>query len=386
MDILSETLSALEREPRVLLATIIATDGSTPASALSKMLVTRGGASSVGTVGGGCMEGDVILHANRIFDSGRAEIVTFRLNEDHVEEGLICGGTLEVLIEPITRDDLPLLQQIKHSRDDGKDSVLARVLSPDGDVRCKKLFTGEPDSWTAEAMQLLECMLRAQADDSPTQNSSVTPILRDSIIDALRRSLHRQESIQLPTFGETIILEPILGTPTLIVFGGGHVSRYLSRAATLVGFRTTIVDDREKFANPQRFPEAVQTIVADFLDAFNRITISPSSYVVIVTRGHRHDEAVLERALSTPAGYIGMIGSKRKVLTAFEHLASRGVTKDSLRRVHAPIGIEIGAVTAEEIAISIVAELIRVRRGTDQPLQHKSLGVPLQEPGQETEE
>jgi xanthine dehydrogenase accessory factor len=134
----------------------------------------------------------------------------------------------------------------------------------------------------------------------------------------------------------------------------------------------TIVDDRKEYANAERFPEAAQTLAVEFHDAFNHLTVKSSSYIVIVTRGHRSDEDALERALHTPAKYIGMIGSKRKVLTTYEHLVERGVTVTMLQRVHAPIGLEIGAVTAEEIGVSIVAELVQIRRGGSLPLRHKA--------------
>src|ERR1041385_6639703 len=137
MDIFLEILSALTTEDRVMLATIISTSGSTPASALSKMLVKSGGIVSVGTVGGGCMEGDVLLHANRLYESNRAEILTFHLNEDDIEHGLICGGSLDVLIEPITKEYIPLFQEMKSIRDEGEDCVLATLITPDGRLPIK---------------------------------------------------------------------------------------------------------------------------------------------------------------------------------------------------------------------------------------------------------
>src|SRR6266581_2717476 len=121
MDIVDEILSALKSEDRVMLATIISTTGSTPAAALSKMVVKQNGVISAGTVGGGCMEGEVLLHANRLYDAGKAEIVTFHLNEDDIEHGLICGGSLDILIEPLTKESIPLIQELKSLRDDGED-------------------------------------------------------------------------------------------------------------------------------------------------------------------------------------------------------------------------------------------------------------------------
>jgi len=171
---------------------------------------------------------------------------------------------------------------------------------------------------------------------------------------------------------DELIIEPMMGHPHLVIFGGGHVSKYVSRAAAMAGFRTTIIDDRKEYANAARFPEASETLAVEFYEAFERITIKPSTYILIVTRGHRSDEDMLERAVQSPARYIGMIGSKKKVLTTYEHLVQKGISADSLRRVHAPMGLDIGAVTAEEIAISIVAEIVLVRRGAHAPADHKS--------------
>lgn len=352
MDIYEEILKALETEDRVMLATIISTQGSTPASALSKMLVKQGGIVSVGTVGGGCMEGDVLLHAHRLYDSGKAEILTFHLNEDDIEQGLICGGSLDVLIEPLTKNQIPLIQEIKTTRDEGADGVLATVIGNDGVVRAKEFIT----------------MHARLTNEKEGRVAKEFPEISEYVL----KSYHRNETYRHRMPVGEVILEPITGVPSLIVFGGGHVSKYICRAASMAGFRVTIIDDRPKFASKQRFPEAARTIAIDYLDAFTRVRIKPSTYVVIVTRGHRHDEEILERTLQTPAKYIGMIGSRRKVLITYEHLIERGVSVDVLKRVHAPMGIELGAITAEEIGISVVAELIKVRRGNHLPLRHKS--------------
>jgi len=193
-----------------------------------------------------------------------------------------------------------------------------------------------------------------------------------SISELLQRTLHRNETLRLKLTDGELILEPVTGSPSLILFGGGHVSKYVARAAAMAGFRVTVVDDREKYANKIRFPEAVQTLAIDFMESLSHLTINHSTYIVIVTRGHQYDEVILEQTLKTPAKYIGMIGSKRKVLTTYEHLLEQGTTIEQLRRVYAPMGIEIGAVTAEEIAISIVAQLIRVRRGEKLLIADKS--------------
>ncbi len=351
MDIYDEILSTLESDAHLILATIISTTGSTPAATLSKMLVKKGGIISVGTVGGGCMEGEVLMHAHRIDGTGRAEILTFHLNEDDIEHGLICGGSLDVLIEPVTRSHIPLIRTLQSIRDEGNDSILATHLRSDGTIGAKQVISG---------------------------GASVSQLAMDLLLPPLhfgeiaQKALHRQETVRIAVTDGEVILEPVFGRPSLIIFGGGHVSKYVSRIAALCGFRITIVDDREKFANTQRFPEATRTIVADFLEAFPKLTVNASSYILIVTRGHRYDTAILEEAIKTPARYIGMIGSKRKVLSAFEYLRQHGVPEERLQQVHSPVGMNIGAVSAEEIAVSIVAEIITIRRGSGSSFLHKS--------------
>jgi xanthine dehydrogenase accessory factor len=159
-----------------------------------------------------------------------------------------------------------------------------------------------------------------------------------------------------------VFLEPIKPLPSLIIFGGGHISYFLARIGKMVDFRVTIIDDRPEFANPERFPEADETIAEDMASVMKRLEINGSSYIVIVTRGHMKDEQALEWAVTTPAGYIGMIGSKRKIKTSFTYLETRGITQEQLDKVHSPIGLAIGAETPEEIAVAIMAEIIQVRR------------------------
>ena len=158
-----------------------------------------------------------------------------------------------------------------------------------------------------------------------------------------------------------VFLEPIKPLPALIIFGGGHISFFLARIGKMVDFRVTIIDDRSEFANAERFPEADEIIVADMAAIKDRLNINSSSYIVIVTRGHQKDTSVLEWAVTTPAAYIGMIGSKRKIHMAFEFLKTKGITQEQLDRVHSPIGLPIGAETPEEIAVAIMAEIIQIR-------------------------
>jgi xanthine dehydrogenase accessory factor len=159
-----------------------------------------------------------------------------------------------------------------------------------------------------------------------------------------------------------VFIEPILTPSTLYLFGGGHISLPLAKIGKLLGFKIAVIDDRAEFANTDRFPEADVILAGDFTKSFPKLKIDKSSYIVIVTRGHQHDELVLEWAVGTLAKYVGMIGSKTKVKTIFSHLLARGISKEKLDRVHAPIGLEIEAQTPEEIAVSILAEIIKVRR------------------------
>ncbi len=354
MDMYDEILKSLETEERVMLATIIATTGSTPASAHSKMLIRQQGIVSAGTIGGGCMEGDVITSAHKLFDAGVADILTFQLNNDDVEHGLICGGSLDVFIEPVTRRDIPMFRSLKLLRDAGKDSLLLSLLEPDKTISQKFVVDDQT------AIQEIQKKIGAIPFD---------------LHNVVQKTLHRQETRRIRFDDRELIIEPIAGSPSLIIFGGGHVSKYVCRFASAIGFRVMIIDDRPSFANRQRFPDAVETIADDFTSVFDRISITGSSYIVIVTRGHRYDEEVLERAIRTDARYIGMIGSKKKVLTTFEHILNRGGSAEALRRVYAPIGIDVSAVTAEEIGLSIVAELTKIRRDAASPLCYKSEAI-----------
>ena len=167
-----------------------------------------------------------------------------------------------------------------------------------------------------------------------------------------------------------IFIEPVIPSPRLYIFGAGHVGLHVHKAAMLAGFETVIADDRDLYANRERFPDATEIHSGAMDDLLAGFSPSDNSFIVIVTRGHRHDMQVLRWALDTPAKYIGMIGSARKVLGIYEQLEAEGVSSERLNRVFAPIGLEISAVTPEEIAISIVAELIALRRNCPGELPH----------------
>jgi xanthine dehydrogenase accessory factor len=263
MDLFEEVIKLRREGRRGALATIVHTNGSIPSYESSRMLVREDG-SIAGTIGGGCVEAEVWAAAKEVMQAEAPRKMTFSLNnEANYDNGLICGGTLEIFVEPI------------------------------------------------------------------------------------------------------------LPQPVLYIFGGGHVSIALANAANSAGFAIGVVDDRDSFANAERFPMA-REIYTSFEESFEKIRPAASTYLVIVTRGHKDDMHVLRWAVGTPARYIGMIGSKRKVLSVYRALEKEGMAAGKFAGVHAPVGLDIGALSPEEIAISITAELIAVRRGAAH-LPHKAV-------------
>jgi xanthine dehydrogenase accessory factor len=167
-----------------------------------------------------------------------------------------------------------------------------------------------------------------------------------------------------------VYIEPIIPMSTLYIFGGGHISFSLARIGKMLGFRIVVIDDRKEYANPERFPEADKTIADDYTNVFSQISVNNFSYIVIVTRAHAYDQTVLEWAITTDAKYIGMIGSRKKIEKIYDNLIAKGASGDDLKRVHAPIGLDINAETPEEIAVSILAEIIKIRRSGAAKNQH----------------
>ena len=264
MDIYEEIVELRHQGRRGAVATIVSVRGSIPSFKTAKMLVRDDG-SIVGTIGGGCVEADVWQAAREVMESEKPRTLKFDLNQDpRYDTGLVCGGTLEVFVEPV--------------------------------------------------------------------------------------------------------LPPAI----LYIFGAGHVALNVCRTAANVGFDVTIVDDRSSYASKERFPAAHEVHALDFDEAIKKFDPSESAYVVIVTRGHRDDMRILRWAVQTRARYVGMIGSKRKVIEIFKALQGEGIPAHLFERVHAPIGLDIGAVTPEEIGVAITAELIALRRHATAALPHLS--------------
>jgi xanthine dehydrogenase accessory factor len=267
-EVLEAALAAEARGERAALVTVVATEGSTPQKAGARMLVHADG-RIVGTIGGGCLEAEMTWRAREAMEARRPRLVAYDLTPDQAgEDGLVCGGRMQVFIEPIE------------------------------------------------------------------------------------------------------------ASPVLCLFGAGHVAQPLAGMAKACGFRVEVVDDRVKFANAERFPEADRIVVDTFEAGAAEMTLGPSSYAVVVTRGHKGDAEALRAVLGRGLRFVGLLGSRPKVVHIFAALRERGVPPDELAKVHAPLGLEIGAQTPEEIAVSILAEMIAVRRGVD-PSSVRSMKMDL---------
>ncbi|MDP8982383.1 MAG: XdhC/CoxI family protein [Acidobacteriota bacterium] len=267
MDIYDEVVRLRRLGQKCALATIVQVNGSIPSYESAKLLVREDG-SMTGTIGGGCVEAEVWNAAREVMETERPRHLNFSLGQDAAyDNGLICGGQLNVFVEPIVPQ------------------------------------------------------------------------------------------------------------PRAYIFGAGHISKSLSKVASLAGFATVIVDNREAFANRERFPDADEVFAEEYEEVFPKLNVRDTSYLIIVTRGHRDDMRVLQWAITTNARYIAMIGSKRKVIGVIKELEKEGFPRAAFERVFAPMGFEIGAITPEEIAVSVVAEMIAVRRNPESEWRGLSMSV-----------
>ena len=298
------------------LATVARVRGSTPVPSGTKMLVGPAG-RLLGSVGGGCVEADVIGAALEAQARRRPALVTHHLNADLAGDlGLSCGGTVDIFVEPLVTDD-----------------AYVRVLEAAADAASGVVRT-------------------AVAWETAGPVKSFEPLPPDA---------PRGEPATLTRDGRFVV-ERIVLAPRVFVFGAGHVGGAIARAAAAAGFRVVVIDDRAEYADPARFAEGVDVLTADVEAALARYPLSTADAVVIATRGHRNDALILERVATSPAGYVGLLGSRRKKVVVTKGLTGAGVPARALKRVRVPVGLAIGAVTPEEIAVSVVAELIAWRR------------------------
>lgn len=353
-------MAALQEEGQSgALATVVARRGSAPMSGDAKMLV-RGDGSIVGTVGGGCLEAEVWQTALQVIEEGTPQKLTFNLTQKEAgDSGHICGGVVDILVEPISGYDRELLWEITDIRTRGGSATLATVVHPG---LGEKLAVGRKmlirrDGSTLGSIPGLEAEVWREGSEVMRGRSPL--LLRFDPAPVRQGTRRRQEGDASEVF-----LEPISSSPTLYLFGGGHVSLNVAQVAHLAGFKVVVVEDRPAFASKERFPMAERLVAGPFPDVFDQLSIDEGDYLAIITRGHANDEVVLGWAVRTPARYIGMIGSKSKVLLTYRRLQQQTELsrEEFISRVHAPIGLDVGADTPGEIAVAIVAELIRVRR------------------------
>jgi xanthine dehydrogenase accessory factor len=297
------------------LATVARVRGSTPVPSGTKMLVGEAG-RLIGSVGGGCVEADVIGAALEAQARGQPAMMTHHLNADLAGDlGLSCGGTVDIFVEPVISDD-----------------AYVRVLEAAAGAESGVVRTAV--EWKAGPTKTFEPL----PPDAP-----------------------RGEPATLTKDGRFVV-ERIVTAPRVFVFGAGHVGGAIARAAAAAGFRVVVIDDRREYADPARFENGIGVLAGDVDAALARYPLSAADAVVIATRGHRNDALILERVATSPAGYVGLLGSRRKKAVVTKGLTTAGVPAKALKRVRVPVGLAIGAVTPEEIAVSVVAELIAWRR------------------------
>jgi xanthine dehydrogenase accessory factor len=335
-EIFRKAASILESEGSVALVTVTEAVGSTPGKPGYKMLVFAGGRETAGTVGGGLVEARMIEEAARLLGRPSTGVCRVNFGETPDDEKGICGGSIEFLIEAFDQSALPLFQEMISSPGN---RVLVSVMAKDA---LPRKFLAGPGSSGA-----LAGLAGGSTEIAPT-------------MDEIVRAGCGQAKVS--SDGVDVFIESMAQLPRVVLFGAGHVASFISRGAASVHFSVTVCDDRPEYANKERFPDADGVVVEGFGGVFERLRIDADSYLVIVTRGHQWDKTVLEQALRTPARYIGMIGSKRKTRAILDDLRKTGFAPETLDRVYAPIGLSLGAVTAEEIALSVVAEMVKIRR------------------------
>jgi xanthine dehydrogenase accessory factor len=333
----------LSKGSPVVLASIVMLSGSSPRHNGAKMLIASNG-KSYGTIGGSLLEATTIKESWAAIAHGKSKILNFNLNgKDASAMGMICGGKTSVLIDYVaaTPANQHFFEKWQNALQSGQDYYFV--------------------THTAGADQSLEVEGHSFWESGGAVTFSCSGLEKDA--ELLKVQLpHINTTSILEKENRRIIVDPIRRVKTAYLFGAGHVAVPTAYLAAMVGFRVVVIDDREEFANNDRFPTASSVrVIEDFKTALADLEIDKDSFLIIVTRGHQYDREVLAQALQTRAGYIGMISSRRKRDTIYAALREAGVSQNELDKVHSPIGIPIGGETPEEIAVSIVAELINVR-------------------------
>ena len=343
-ELLDDALALLARREPFVLVTLVSKQGSAPRSAGARMLVRRDG-TIAGTVGGGLLEATAIREAAEVVAAGTSRVTAVDLDGPSVAStAMICGGATLLLMAYVSPGDVELTAVLEALRASIAGARPARLF----------MFFGAAPGSTDVAYCLLP------EDGDPVGAALLAP---GELIALAGESL-RHGLVALPD-GRVLTAEVVVPLVTVLVCGAGHVGRALAPAAAAAGFRVVVLDDRAEFASSARFGEVAEVrVLASFDDAFAELDVTPRTFVVIVTRGHAHDYTVLRQALRSPAGYIGLMGSKAKRAKVFAALCDDGFSDRDLARVFKPIGIAIGAETPAELAVSITAELIKARAET----------------------
>jgi len=345
MNIIAQTACELmDKGEAFVLATIISHSGSTPRTSGSKMIVTADG-RGIGTIGGGLLEAGAMSRAAELIRFGQSARMFFDLSHDIVDSmDMICGGQAEVLLDCVSPTEMnrTVFHRWRRMLDEReKGSLFILVMGSENMV-----------GTTAHCLATVDGEI---VGDFPLPDMEREKVLALAVESSSVRTLAFD--------GAFVVIEPTHRVPTVYLFGAGHVARSAAAMAAMVAFRVSVADDREAYANRERFREASEIRVLErFDDAFSGVSVNRDDFVVILTRGHLHDKTVLAQALRTGAGYIGMIGSCRKRDAIYGALLKEGFSQRDIDRVHSPIGLSIGAETPEEIAVSIVAEMIQINK------------------------
>jgi xanthine dehydrogenase accessory factor len=342
-DLFRQLREALDARRRLTYCRLVETRGSTPQKAGALMLVFEDG-TQAGTLGGGCVEAEVRRRALARLADGQREIATFDLDGDYGwGDGLICGGRMKVFVAPVA-DESPVREYFQ---------TLSRLADAERGLTEAVVF--EESSAMSPAAAFL-------FDDTGASAASIDG--REApAFDELRPIMNRPR----PYVARGIAFLPTLPRCRLVIVGAGHVGQAVAQLAGPLDFDVWVVDDREAFASSERFPAAQRRIVGELDAILPSLEITPNTYCLIVTRGHNGDERALFHLAARRARYIGLIGSRRKIKLIFEDLLAKGISREALDRVHAPLGIDIGSQTVPEIAVSICAELVAFRNRGEVP-------------------
>jgi xanthine dehydrogenase accessory factor len=333
--ILDHLVGTLSQGGRAVIGGIVRSSGSAPRTSGAWLLAGEGGLLA-GSVGGGAVEGACLEKAMLLLQGQESSaVLRFSLTDQSpAESGMLCGGNIEVVLARVEPEQLPLFRRLQQGYQRKCRPLLLIFLPQEG---CQAHF--------------------AAVDDD--EDGTVPAALRQQVLQKSNRT-----PFLVSHDGREVFVEPLVHPGTVHLAGGGHVALATAKLAAFVGFAVKVMDDRPEFANRERFPQVDEVrVVPGFKDCFGE-QVGAADYLIAATRGHQYDREVLSQALRTAAGYIGMIGSRRKRQAIYASLQQEGFRAADLDRVHCPIGLTIGAETPQEIAVSIVAELVQVRAGT----------------------